>query len=170
MSAKLGFAAGLAVGLLAGSRAGRGLYDKSAAAASAVVRDPRVRSGASTALHKAGSAGSSVAGAAARKVKNRGTSDGDGDGAEGSEGERAAALRRRTKRLMGGVRKHGVRVNGHGVQVNGHDVRISRPNLHLHGHGHANGANGAGANGRHAAFNGGMSAPYVQPKPTKSEE
>ena len=125
MSAKLGFAAGLAVGLLAGSRAGRGLYDRSASAASAVVHDPRVRSGATSALHKAGSAGSSVAGSAARKVKGRGkagaageTSDGSepAEAAEGNDEERdGSALRGRTKRLIGGARKraHGVRVNGH---------------------------------------------------------
>lgn len=89
MSAKLGFAAGLAVGVLAGSRAGRGLYDKSAAAASAVVHDPRVRSGASSALHRAGSAGSTVAGAAARKVTGKGKGpkeEGEGEGEGGGEG------------------------------------------------------------------------------------
>jgi hypothetical protein len=93
MSAKLGFAAGLAVGVLAGSRAGRGIYDRSAAAASAVVHDPRVRSGASAALHRAGSAGSTVAGAAARKVTGRGAGDadtdaeGDGSGESGGGGD-----------------------------------------------------------------------------------
>lgn len=156
VSAKLGFAAGLAVGLLVGSRAGRGLYDKSAAAASAVVHDPRVRSGATTAVQKAGSAGSTVAGAAARKVKNRAKSDGEGDSADGSESERA--LRRRTKRLMGGVRKHGVRVNGHGV-------RLARPNLHLHRSSHSN-----NSHDHNAAYHGRMSAPYVQPRPTAEGE
>ena len=96
MSAKLGFTAGLAVGLLAGSRAGRGLYDRSAAAASAVVHDPRVRQGASSALHRVGSTGSTVAGAAARKITHRGdgrrdageTADGSsGNGAESEHGE-----------------------------------------------------------------------------------
>jgi hypothetical protein len=158
VSAKLGFAAGLAAGLLAGSRAGRGLYDRSAAAASAVVHDTRVRRGASTALQKVGNAGSSVAGAAARKVKNRGKSDGEGESAEGKDGE-PAALRRRTKRLMGGVRKHGVRVNGH-------SVRIGRPNLHVHRSNHANHSN----NSQHEAYHGGMSAPYVQPKPKNEGE
>jgi hypothetical protein len=152
VSAKLGFAAGLAVGLLVGSRAGRGLYDRSVATASAVVHDPRVRSGATSAVHKAGSAGSSVAGAAARKVKNRGKSDGDGDAADGNDGDRApAALRGRTKRLIGGVRKHGVRVNGHGT-----GMKISRPHIHRWSH-----ADHAHNGSRHA----GMTAPYVQPKP-----
>jgi hypothetical protein len=188
VSAKLGFAAGLAVGLLAGSRAGRGLYDKSAAAASAVVKDPRVRSGASNALHKAGDAGSSVAGAAARRVKNRGKADGEDESADAGDGERdRAALRRRTKRLMGGVRKPGVRVNGH-------SMRIGRPNLHLHRSKHGDAHNrdqdrdhggqvSNNNNSHHVAYRrsaggrmsaggmsaGGMSAPYVQPKPKKSE-
>jgi hypothetical protein len=95
VSAKLGFTAGLAVGLLAGSRAGRGLYDRSAAAASTVVHDPRVRQGASTAVHRIGSAGSTVAGAAARKITHRGDGRRDANGAadgssgSGAEGERA---------------------------------------------------------------------------------
>ena len=86
MSAKMGFTAGLAVGLLAGSRAGRGLYDRSAAAATSVVNDPRVRRGASSALHKAGSAGSAVAGAAARKVRHHGETDGEASESEGGDG------------------------------------------------------------------------------------
>lgn len=158
MSAKLGFAAGLAVGLLVGSRAGRGLYDRSVATASAVVHDPRVRSGATSVVHKAGSAGSSAAGAAARKVKNRGKSGGEGDaadGSDGSDGERApAALRGRTKRLIGGVRKHGVRVNGHGT-----GMKISRP--HIHRWNHADHSH----NGSRHVGHAGMTAPYVQPKP-----
>ena len=97
MSAKLGFTAGLAVGLLAGSRAGRGLYDRSAAAASAVVQDPRVRRGASSALHRVGSTGSTVAGAAARKITHRGDGRRDAGGAaagssgNGTESEHAGA-------------------------------------------------------------------------------
>ena len=186
MSAKLGFAAGLAVGLLAGSRAGRGLYDRSASAASAAVHDPRVRGGATSVLHKAGSAGSSVAGSAARKVKGLGKTDAEGtgetsEGVEGAEGngeERdGAALRGRTKRLIGGARKraHGVRVNGHGAGakgtgfgagvkgagVKGSGVKISRPHLHRAGHGEHS-QNGA----RHV----GMSAPSVQPKPKDGDE
>jgi hypothetical protein len=212
VSAKLGFAAGLAVGLLAGSRAGRGLYDRSASAASAVVHDPRVRSGATSALHKAGSAGSSVAGSAARRVKGRGkastdaqgeTSDGvegaEGmEGAEGDERERdGAALRGRTKRLIGGARKraHGMRVNGHGagagaaagfgmkgsgagvkgagVKAKGAGVKIARPHLHRAGHGEReqaqNGARHAGEP-QNGAWHEGMSAPYVQPKPKSGDE
>lgn len=177
MSAKLGFAAGLAVGLLAGSRAGRGLYDRSTAAASAVVNDPRVRSGASSVLNKAKTEGSSMAGAAVRKVKNRGKSEADAEAesAEGSEGERgAAALRGRTKRLMGGARKR-----GHGVRANGHGMRVGRPHLRLNGFSHSGDSDHAaydeehdeGRDGGHdggrnnGGHNGGVSAPYVQPKP-----
>lgn len=68
-SGKAGFAVGLCVGLLVGSRSGRGLYDRSAAAANAVVNDPRVRRGATTAAQRAGEAGNAMAGAAARQVK-----------------------------------------------------------------------------------------------------
>jgi hypothetical protein len=181
VSAKLGFAAGLAVGLLAGSRAGRGLYDRSASAASAVVHDPRVRGGATSVLHKAGSAGSSVAGSAARKVKGRGTTNAEGagetsegvEGAEGKDEERdGAALRGRTKRLIGGARKraHGVRVNGHGAGfgtgmkgagVKGTGVKIARPHLHRAGHGEQS---------QNEAPHVGMSAPSVQPKPKESDE
>ena len=110
MSAKLGFAAGLAVGVLAGSRAGRGIYDRSAAAASAVVHDPRVRSGASSALHRAGSAGSTVAGAAARKVTGKGKGKGqDGEkGAEGAGGEEKEGERGKARRgSVGGNRGRG---------------------------------------------------------------
>lgn len=78
-SGKVGFAAGLCVGLLAGSRAGRGLYDRSAATASALMHDPRVRQGATTAAHRAGEAGSAVANAAARQVKRVRGSDEDED-------------------------------------------------------------------------------------------
>lgn len=199
MSARLGFAAGLAVGLLAGSRAGRGLYDRSASAASAVVHDPRVRSGATSVLHKAGSAGSSVAGSAARKVKARSKAGAEGEasdgseraeGAEGNDEERdGAALRGRTKRLIGGARKraHGVRVNGHGgwggggmkgtgsgvkgTGVKGAGVRIARPHLHRAGHGEQpeNGARHAGES-QNGAPHVGMSAPYVQPKPKSGDE
>jgi len=196
VSAKLGFAAGLAVGLLAGSRAGRGLYDRSASAASAVVHDPRVRSGATSALHKAGSAGSSVAGSAARKVKGRGKADAEreegetSEGVEGGEGkdeERdGAALRGRTKRLIGGARKraHGVRMNGHGAGVKGtgfgsgvkgtgfgSGVKIARPHLHRSGHGEQpeNAARHAGES-QNGARHAGMSAPYVQPKPKSGDE
>ena len=183
MSAKLGFVAGLAVGVLAGSRAGRGLYDRTASAASAVVRDPRVRSGATTVMHKAGDAGSSVAGAAARKVKSRGKADGDpAEDAEGNgDAERGpAALRGRTKRLMGGVRKHagaGINGKGHWGGANGSSggsgVKISRPHLHrphLHRTDHAAGADHYGDHAHNGARHGGMSAPYVQPKPVKDEE
>ncbi|WP_034264946.1 hypothetical protein [Actinospica robiniae] len=68
-SGKVGFTAGLCVGLLVGSRAGRGLYDKSAATANSLMHDPRVRQGATTAAQKAGEAGTIMAGAAARQVK-----------------------------------------------------------------------------------------------------
>ena len=111
MSARLGFAAGLAVGVLAGSRAGRGIYDRSASAASAVVHDPRVRSGASAALHRAGSAGSTVAGAAARKVTGRGkkaaSEDGESPGVEG-DGER---------RVEGGGQARVGKLGGRGGKV-----------------------------------------------------
>ena len=157
MSVKLGFAAGLMVGVLAGSRAGRGLYDRSAAAATAVVHDPRVRSGASAALHRAGSAGSTVAGAAARKVRNRGKAAGEEDeqvdGAEkdGGKGE----LKARKRRLIGGVRKHGFTVNGHGVGVRNSSLHRS------HKFGHSNRENHA----QHPSHQPGMSAPSVQAKP-----
>ena len=68
-SGKVGFAAGLCVGLLVGSRSGRGLYDKSAATANSLMHDPRVRRGATTAAQRAGEAGTMMAGAAARQVK-----------------------------------------------------------------------------------------------------
>jgi len=68
-SGKVGFAAGLCVGLLVGSRSGRGLYDKSAATANSLMHDPRVRRGATTAAQRAGDAGTAMAGAAARQVK-----------------------------------------------------------------------------------------------------
>jgi hypothetical protein len=174
VSAKLGFAAGLAVGLLAGSRAGRGLYDRSVSAANSVVHDPRVRNGATSALHKAGDAGSSVAGAAARKVKSRGKSEADGDGAEATDeetetepGSERDALRGRTKRLIGGVRKR-----GHGVRVNGHGVRLGRPHLRVNGTDHTDHADHTDRTDRtdHAARHGGMSAPYVQPKPKNGSE
>jgi hypothetical protein len=114
VSAKLGFAAGLAIGVLAGSRAGRGLYDRSASAASAVVHDPRVRSGASAALHRAGSAGTTVAGAAARKATGRGNgkgkkvgeADGEagrGDGGGEGDGERRVGVGGRGRKWAGAV-------------------------------------------------------------------
>ena len=124
MSAKLGFTAGLAVGLLAGSRAGRGLYDRSAATATAVVNDPRVRRGASTALHRAGAAGSSVAGAASRKITQRGRGEGDegngrqggdgrGDGAEAAESADGAGPG--DGRASGGDRRLGAAHRGRGL-------------------------------------------------------
>lgn len=107
MGAKLGFTAGLAVGLLAGSRAGRGLYDRTAAAATSVVHDPRVRRGASTALHKAGDAGSTVAGAAARKVHHHGDEGEDHEEDDaGHHRGRARSARRRVRREAKGRDKN----------------------------------------------------------------
>lgn len=115
MSAKLGFTAGLAVGLLAGSRAGRGLYDRSAATASSVVNDPRVRRGASTALHKAGAAGSSVAGAAGRKVTQRGRGEADEQGGDGGRDDGTAdGAGSGDGRGRAGDRRRGVAHQGHG--------------------------------------------------------
>lgn len=117
--AKLGFTAGLVVGLLAGSRAGRGLYDRTAATASTVVNDPRVRRAASTALHRAGSAGSSVAGAASRKVAHRGRGEADEhDGDEGRDDGTADGAGSRNGRGLAGARRrdaahHGRAVAGH---------------------------------------------------------
>jgi hypothetical protein len=116
VSAKLGFTAGLAIGLLAGSRAGRGLYDRSAATAQAVVNDPRVRRGASTVLHKAGAAGSSVAGAASRKVTQRGRGEAneqDGDDGRGDGAADAAAGG--DERGRGGDRRTGAAHHGRGL-------------------------------------------------------
>jgi len=181
---KLGFTTGLAVGLLAGSRAGRGLYDKSAATATAVVNDPRVRQGATTALHKAGDAGSSVAGAAARKIKQRkqdkeasaeagGEENGDaGDGAHAgrlngwhwrhtSHGEDAS-----TGHHAHGWQRHGPGARGLGGHARdqgaGGGFRALREGIagitHHHGdHGSAT----ASGNGRHPA----ASAPSAQPRP-----
>ena len=167
MSAKLGFAAGLAVGVLAGSRAGRGIYDRSAAAASAVVHDPRVRSGASSALHRAGSAGSTVAGAAARKVTGKGKGNGqdgeksaEGAGGEGKEGERGKARRgsvggnRGRGRIgeMGEVGAAGSRSgsdsgSGSGESRIENRVRMKRLMGGVRGHRRGAGAGGAGGDG-----------------------
>jgi hypothetical protein len=100
------------------------------------------------------------------------------EGAEGDERERdGAALRGRTKRLIGGARKraHGVRVNGHGgwggtkgtgsgakasgvkgTGVKGAGVRIARPHLHRAGHGEQpeNGARRAGESENGARYAG----------------
>lgn len=118
MSGKLGFTAGLAVGLLAGSRAGRGLYDRSAATASSVVNDPRVRRGASTALHKAGCAGSSVAGAASRKVTQRVRGEAgehDGDGGDGRDDGTSDGAGSRDGRGRGGDSLRGAAHHGRGL-------------------------------------------------------
>ena len=189
MSAKLGFAAGLAVGVLAGSRAGRGLYDRSAAAASAVVHDQRVRSGASAALHRAGSAGSTVAGAAARKVTGTGRVEkkgeegsGSGSGGDGGSGsgsgrgrgggrgrigesaggsDAGVESRVRMKRLMGGVRSH-----RHG----GGDGDGEGSGARGHGFGrhwsHSALSNHSQVNHSHA----GVSAPSVQVRPKGDAE
>ena len=166
MSAKLGFAAGLAVGVLAGSRAGRGIYDRSAAAASAVVHDPRVRSGASAALHRAGSAGSTVAGAAARKVTGRGAGDADSDvdaegggsgesGGGGDAGKPGRSGRGRKSGRGGGIAGRGRGRGRMGESVAGesrveHRVRMKRlmggVRSHRHGVGVGVGA-GDGATG-----------------------
>ena len=186
MSAKLGFAAGLAVGVLAGSRAGRGLYDRSAAAASAVVHDQRVRSGASAALHRAGSAGSTVAGAAARKVTGKGRvekkgEEGSGGGGEGDTGrgrgrsgggrgrigesaggaDGGVESRVRMKRLMGGVRSHrhgGGDGDGEGSGARGHGFGRHWSHSALSNHSQVNHS--------HA----GVSAPSVQVRPKGDAE
>ena len=194
MSAKFGFAAGLAVGVLAGSRAGRGLYDRSAAAASAVVHDPRVRSGASTALHRAGSAGSTVAGAAARKVTGRGKKTGaegedagrgDGTSVEG-DGERRIEGGARARIRAGKVGRAGtgagrVDVDEVGDAAAGesrveHRIRMKRLMGGVRGHRRE----GGGTNGQKYVFvrhshhpghlNNGVSAPSVQAKPKAGDE
>jgi hypothetical protein len=151
VSGKLGFTTGLAVGLLAGSRAGRGLYDRSAAAATAVVNDPRVRRGASTALHKAGSAGSSVAGAAARKVKHRNDS-GDGDtkaGAAAGTGADAGAV------SDGECHSGGFRALREGIAGIGH--HIGHHDGHQRGSHEDDGRNGH-HDGQHNGQDGGINS------------
>ena len=182
MSAKLGFAAGLAVGVLAGSRAGRGLYDRSAAAASAVVHDRRVRSGASAALHRAGSAGSTVAGAAARKVTGKGRVEKKGE--EGSGGGGEGDMGRGRGRSGGGRGRIGESVGGAdgGVQSR---VRMKRlmggVRSHRHGGGDGDGEGSGGARGHgggrhwgHSALSNhshvGVSAPSVQVRPKGDAE
>ena len=195
MSAKLGFAAGLAVGVLAGSRAGRGVYDRSAAAASAVVHDPRVSSGASAALHRAGSAGSTVAGAAARKVTGRGKkagaedgeSAGSGSGVEG-DGERrvegggvARAGKVGIGRGGGKAGKAAGAVTEDGAGESRVEHRVTMKRLMGGVRGHRNGGSGRVAGQehvflRHAHRSGyrtsanGVSAPSVQAKPKGGSE
>lgn len=188
VGAKLGFTAGLTVGLLAGSRAGRGLYDRSAAAATAVVHDPRVRRGASTALHKAGSASASVAGAAARKVKHRGDGDGDEAEADGGEGVNGKGVNGNGGNSAGGggfrALREGIAGMAHHRDHDGHEHGRHERGRHEHsrhedGHEHRglwhrhnghspqgarlNGSGGYGANGSGGAF---PSAPSVQTKPS----
>ncbi|HEX4788920.1 MAG TPA: hypothetical protein VH372_10695 [Actinospica sp.] len=171
MSAKLGFTTGLAVGLLAGSRAGRGLYDRAAAAATAVVNNPRVRRGASTALHKTGEASSSVAGAAARKVKQRAHND-DTDAEPGAGASAAGAchsgggFRALREGIAGlGHHKHDGHDGhkGHAGQRDGHDWGISRLNGGTRRH-EAAGTTASGTR-RYDSRDAAVPTPFVQDKP-----
>ena len=181
MSAKLGFAAGLAVGVLAGSRAGRGIYDRSAAAASAVVHDPRVRSGASSALHRAGSAGSTVAGAAVRKVTGKGKADAEGKAEEGTtaEGEGGRDGGDGGNGEHGRMGETGMAGSGEGTGVGEsrteQRVRMKRLMGGVRGHrrvagdgvrGHVFSRHAQTQNGSHHSRSE-VSAPSVQAKPTR---
>jgi hypothetical protein len=154
-----------------------------------VVNDPRVRRGANTALHKASDAGSSVAGAAARKVKQR-KQDKEASADAGGEGHGDAADGAHAGRLNGWHwrhaspgedaagshhghtwQRHGPGAGGHGREQGGGGFRALREGIagitHHHGD-HDHGSAQASANGQ-ASTNGhypAASAPSAQPRPT----
>jgi len=89
---KIYFAAGAVVGLLTGSRIGRGLYDRAAKAAGVVAGNTTVRHGVAAAGGRAADAAKSAGGGVGHKVtelrrhvadRHAGDEDLDGDGAVG---------------------------------------------------------------------------------------
>jgi hypothetical protein len=72
MMAKISFVSGFALGLLAGSKIGPGLYGRVSSAASSLATNPRVRQRASTAGDKAAHAAKAAGSTAAQQVKHAG--------------------------------------------------------------------------------------------------
>ncbi|HEY3868309.1 MAG TPA: hypothetical protein VGM10_08150 [Actinocrinis sp.] len=92
MKGKAGFVGGTLVGLLVGSRIGRGLYDRVSGGAAALAKNPTLRRSAGTAGGKAAEAAKSLGAGAAGQAKQAGStlSHKLGDRRHGG-GEQAAA-------------------------------------------------------------------------------
>jgi hypothetical protein len=72
MKGKAGFIGGTVVGLLVGSRIGRGLYDRVAGGTAALAKNPRVRRSAGTAGGKAAETAKNLSAGAAEQAKQVG--------------------------------------------------------------------------------------------------
>jgi hypothetical protein len=70
MKAKASFIGGALIGLLVGSRIGPALYNRVSAGAASVARNPKVRSGASTATDRATHAAKTASTTAAHQFKH----------------------------------------------------------------------------------------------------
>lgn len=73
MKTKASFLCGALIGLLAGSRIGPGLYDRVSTGVMSLAKNPKIRSGASTASDRAAHAAKSAGTTAAHQVKHAGT-------------------------------------------------------------------------------------------------
>jgi len=173
-SGKVGFAAGLCVGLLVGSRSGRGLYDKSAATASALMHDPRVRQGATTAAHRAGEAGSAAVGVAARQVKRVRGSDEDEDERDTRDASMTGSGMGMRSGKSSDEARAAARAAGARDASSGMDSRHAAPaasTSSARGKGMANGEPMGGhershGHGHHGHGHGTDSAPSAQPRQT----
>jgi hypothetical protein len=70
MKAKISFVSGIALGMLAGSKIGPGLYTRVASAVSSLAADPRVRRGATSAGDRAAHVAKAAGTSAAQQVKH----------------------------------------------------------------------------------------------------
>lgn len=70
MKTKASFLCGALIGLLVGSRIGPSLYERVSASAAALAKNPKIRSGASTASDRAAHAAKSAGTTAAHQVKH----------------------------------------------------------------------------------------------------
>ena len=132
---KIYFAAGAVVGLLTGSRLGRGLYDRTAKAAGALAGNPTVRSGVTSAGGRAVDAAKSAGGGVGHKVSElrRHAAEKHAERSIGNEDERemtdaeaadAAAGRRGPEGWRGG--HLGGHLTGHLPGHLGHHHRADR--------------------------------------------